>query len=306
MNKQLKIKDIIELWKKVKVQYVKRSTYVTYVVLLNKHIVPFFGEKEEINNIDMQNFILIKLDEKLSMKSIKDIITVLKMVMKFGVKSKLIEYQEIEVMFPTSRVKKDLDVLSISNQKKLIKYIENNLTFKSLGIYICLCTGLRIGEICALKWRDIDIERGVVKVNKTIQRIYKTDGTATELLIDCPKTVNSYREVPLVYNLLKILKSLVKVMNLDYFIISNNILPLEPRTYRNYYNKLLKQLDIPFITFHGLRHSFATRCVESNCDYKTISVLLGHSSISTTMNLYVHPNMEQKKKCISKMARLLK
>jgi len=93
----------------------------------------------------------------------------------------------------------------------------------------------------------------------------------------------------------------MKIVNPDYFILTNEIKPTEPRTYRNYYKHLMEQLEIPKLKFHGLRHSFATRCIESNCDYKTVSVLLGHSNITTTLNLYVHPNMEQKKKCINKM-----
>ena len=80
---------------------------------------------------------------------------------------------------------------------------------------------------------------------------------------------------------------------------------MEPRIYRNYYNKMIQMLNIPKLKFHGLRHSFATRCIESNCDYKTVSVLLGHSNVSTTLNLYVHPNMEQKQRCIDQMFRSL-
>ncbi len=97
----------------------------------------------------------------------------------------------------------------------------------------------------------------------------------------------------------------MKVVNPNFYVISNDVKPIEPRTYRVYYKRLMKSLKIPEIKFHGLRHSFATRCIESNCDYKTVSVLLGHSDISTTLNLYVHPNMEQKKRCISKMFKSL-
>lgn len=105
--------------------------------------------------------------------------------------------------------------------------------------------------------------------------------------------------------LLSLVKPLKKVVNEDYYILTNEAKPTEPRTYRNYYKQLMAQLEMPLMKFHGLRHSFATRCIESNCDYKTVSVLLGHSNISTTLNLYVHPNMEQKKKCINKMLKSL-
>ncbi len=104
---------------------------------------------------------------------------------------------------------------------------------------------------------------------------------------------------------LTLIKPLLKVVNTGFYVISNDSKPIEPRTYRAYYKRLMKSLNIPPIKFHGLRHSFATRCIESNCDYKTVSVLLGHSDISTTLNLYVHPNMEQKKRCITKMFKSL-
>jgi integrase len=103
-----------------------------------------------------------------------------------------------------------------------------------------------------------------------------------------------------------LLKPLKNIMNPSFFVLTNNEKPTEPRTYRSYYKKLMTELDIPALKFHGLRHSFATRCIESKCDYKTVSVLLGHSNISTTLNLYVHPNMEQKKKTINQMFRSLK
>lgn len=306
MNEQIKIKEIIDLWKREKLKYVKQSTYSTYVVLIDKHIEPFFGEKTEILEKDVQEFVFKKLNDNLSQKSIKDMIMILRMIIKYGVKYKMIPYQEIDVVFPTEREKKELEVLSISDQKKIINYVKSNLTFKNLGIYICLCTGLRIGEICALTWNDIDIEQGTLIVGKTIQRTYNYEKNCTEIIVDAPKTINSYREIPLTSDLVKVLKPLKRVMNGDYYIISNDVRPIEPRTYRNYYKKFLENLNIPFIKFHGLRHSFATRCIEGNCDYKTVSVILGHSNITTTMNLYVHPNMEQKKKVILKMSKLLK
>ena len=101
------------------------------------------------------------------------------------------------------------------------------------------------------------------------------------------------------------LKPLKKVINDDYYILTNDERPTEPRTYRNYYKRLMEKLDIPKLKYHGLRHSFATRCIEVGSDYKTVSVLLGHSNISTTLDLYVHPNMEQKKRCITKVFKSL-
>ena len=301
------INQITEEWKEEKKKYVKKSTYAAYQLLIQNHIKPYFGDLYEVNEEKVQQFVFDKLDAGLSEKTIRDIIIVLKMILKFGIKNGYLEYIQIDAKFPSKQEKKDLDVLSKADQKKFMEHLRNNFTFKNLGIFICLSTGMRIGEICGLRWRDVDTVEGVIKVRHTLQRIYIIEGETrhTELLLDTPKTANSVRDIPMSSELLKMLKSLNKVVNENYYVISNDIKPIEPRTYRNYYKKLCKQLDIPELKFHGLRHSFATRCIESKADYKTVSVLLGHSNISTTLNLYVHPNKEQKKKTIDKMLRSL-
>lgn len=307
MVKEKTINQITEEWKEEKKKYVKKSTYAAYQLLIQNHIKPYFGDLYEVNEEKVQQFVFDKLDAGLSEKTIRDIIIVLKMILKFGIKNGYLEYVQIDVKFPSKQEKKDLDVLSKADQKKFMEHLRNNFTFKNLGIFICLSTGMRIGEICGLRWCDVDTAEGVIKVRHTLQRIYIIEGETrhTELLLDTPKTANSVRDIPMSSELLKMLKSLNKVVNENYYVISNDIKPIEPRTYRNYYKKLCKQLDIPELKFHGLRHSFATRCIESKADYKTVSVLLGHSNISTTLNLYVHPNKEQKKKTIDKMLRSL-
>lgn len=307
MIKEKTINQITEEWKEEKKKYVKKSTYAAYQLLIQNHIKPYFGDLYEVNEEKVQQFVFDKLDAGLSEKTIRDIIIVLKMILKFGIKNGYLEYAQIDAKFPSKQEKKDLDVLSKADQKKFMEHLRNNFTFKNLGIFICLSTGMRIGEICGLRWCDVDTVEGVIKVRHTLQRIYIIEGETrhTELLLDTPKTANSVRDIPMSSELLKMLKSLNKVVNENYYVISNDIKPIEPRTYRNYYKKLCKQLDIPELKFHGLRHSFATRCIESKADYKTVSVLLGHSNISTTLNLYVHPNKEQKKKTIDKMLRSL-
>lgn len=301
------IKDIIEEWKEDKKQYVKKSTFAAYQLLIQNHILPRFGEMKEVKEDDIQSFALEKLNAGLSEKTIKDIIIVLKMILKFAVKNGYLDYVQIDVKFPTNQQKKELEVFSKSDQKKFMNYLRDNFTFKNLGIFICLSTGMRIGEICGLRWQDIDVEDGVIMVKHTLQRIYILDESErhTEIILDTPKTSNSIRDIPMSSELLKIMKQFNKVVNDDYFVISNDINPIEPRTYRNYYKRLCKKLDIPELKFHGLRHTFATRCIEAKGDYKTVSVLLGHSNISTTLNLYVHPNKEQKKKLINKMLKSL-
>lgn len=302
------IEEISKEWLDDKQIYVKKSTFSAYQILVYNHILPNFGKQQIINENDVQNFVLKKLNDGLGQKTIKDIIIVIKMILKYGVKNNYLEPTSLEIKFPTCDTPHEIEVLKIRDHRKLLTYIKENFTFKNLGIYICLSTGMRIGEICALTWENIDIENGVIKVRKTLQRIYyiRNEKRFTEIIIDKPKTKNSLRDIPISKDLLKMLKPLKKIVRDDYFVLTNEATPTEPRAYRNYYNHLLQQLNIERMRFHGLRHSFATRCIESKCDYKTVSVLLGHASISTTLNLYVHPNIEQKRKCIDQMHRALK
>lgn len=301
------IREIAAAWKEYKRPYVKQSTMAAYVLILENHILPTFGEENSLPEQSVQAFVLHKIESGLSTKSVKDILIVLKMVMKFGVKKEWMTYYEWDIKYPPSSENKVLDVLSVTNHRKILNHIQSHFTFMGLGIYISLSTGLRIGEICALKWSDINVTDGILTVNRTIERIYIIEGEKkhTELVINTPKTKNSCREIPMNKELLGMLKPLKKVVNDDYYILTNDERPTEPRTYRNYYKRLMEKLDIPKLKYHGLRHSFATRCIEVGCDYKTVSVLLGHSNISTTLNLYVHPNMEQKKRCIDKVFKSL-
>lgn len=297
------IKDIAVLWRDNKKQFVKESTYSAYCLLLTNHIVPFFGNKEEFTEADVQQFALDSLSDGLSEKTVKDIIVVIKMIQKFGVKNKLMPLNQIDVLFPSKTSKKSLDIMSKDNQKRLFEYLKENFSFKNLGIVICLCTGLRIGELCALKWNSFDMDNNIIKIRHTVQRIYVVDEEAhyTKIVVNEPKTKESNRDIPLSSELIKIIKPLMKVVNCEFYVLSNEEKPIEPRTYRNYYKRVLKLLDIPYLKFHGLRHSFATRCIESKNSVKTVSVILGHSNITTTMNLYVHPDNAEKKRCIEKM-----
>lgn len=302
------IKEIAVAWLEYKRPFVKDSTFAAYALTVQNHIVPAFGESCELPETDVQQFVLQKLANGISVKTIKDILIVLKMVMKYGVKQSWLLHAEWDIKYPTSLATKPLEVLSITDHKKILAHIRANFNFQSLGIYLCLTTGLRIGEICALRWSDICLEKGSLTVQRTIERIYviTPDEKHTEIVINTPKTANSCREIPLSREALSLIKPLLKVVNPAFYVVTNDTKPTEPRTYRSFYKRFMASLNMPDLKFHGLRHSFATRCIESGCDYKTVSVLLGHANISTTLDLYVHPNMEQKKRCIERMVKSVK
>ena len=284
----MKFKEISERWKTFKQNFVKKSTFSAYVLLLENHILPEFGEMESVEEKHVQDFVLKKLNSGLSQKSVKDVLIVLKMIMKFGNKHKLIHFASFDIQYPTVREHNQVEVLTREHQKKVMDYVKQHFTFRNMGVYLCLSTGMRIGEICALTWEDVDTDNQVIHVRKTIQRIYIIeDGKRrTELLLDTPKTKNSIREIPMSKELLMMLKPFKKIVNPEFFFLTNDAKPTEPRTYRSYFNNLIM--------------------IESKCDYKTVSVLLGHSNISTTLNLYVHPNAEQKRGAINQMFKGLK
>ena len=162
MEEKTTFSKVAELWKADKKQYVKKSTYAAYSLLIYNHLVPDLGKKTDIQEKDVQGLVNRKLDSGLSQKTVKDILVVLKMILRFGAKYGHLEFHQIDVTFPTEREKQDIEVLSVANQKKLMNYCQDNFTFLNLGILVCLNAGLRIGEVCALKWEDFDVAAGVI------------------------------------------------------------------------------------------------------------------------------------------------
>lgn len=301
-------RELAALWLADKKLYVKRATHAVYALQLEKHLLPAFGKAYAIDEDAAQAFVLSKINAGLSLKTVKDLIVVLKMVCSYGAKHHDWSGTAIKVCYPTARTNTRPIVLTRSHQCRIMRFITEHFTFRNLGILISLSTGMRIGELCALKWSDIDPVEKVVHIRRTLQRIYVIDPDGsrhTELIEGIPKTRNSIRDIPLSDDLCQLFKPLLHTIHADFYVLTNGPKPTEPRSYRSYYNALIDRLDIPHLKFHGLRHSFATRCIESGCDYKTVSVLLGHAHISTTLDLYVHPNLDQKRCCIDRMSRSL-
>ena len=224
----LTIREIADAWKKEKRPYVKQSTFAAYMLTLENHLLPYFGDMTELSEPTVQTFVLDKLNGGLSIKTIKDILIVLKMIMKHGVKNKWMEHAEWDIKYPTTANPTDIEVLTVANHKKILDHIKANFSFKALGIYLCLTTGLRIGEICALRWEDINTQTGTLQVKRTIERIYIIEGDKkhTEVVINDPKTPNSIREIPLSAEALSLIKPLMKIVNTGFYVISNDAKPI--------------------------------------------------------------------------------
>lgn len=296
-------------WLAHKKDFVKESTYANYSNVIYNHLIPDLGNNylQDINHNVLQQYILDKLrsgkvgeNSALSEKSVKDIMMVLKNSLKYAMNQNIMQQINLDFIYPKNHKKQKLYILSKREQKKITDYILDNLTPKNAGILISLYSGMRIGEICALRWSDIDFKNNIIHVNKTLQRIYLKDDkmqTVSKIVISPPKTLNSNRDIPMNKDFAAILKPLK--INSKFYVLTSSLECIEPRAYRKHFTSILKKLKIKPINFHSLRHTFATNCINLGIDYKTVSELLGHSDISITLNLYVHPNLSQKKKCMN-------
>ena len=300
------VKEIATLWKKDRKRYIKTSSYAMYLNHIRLHIIPAFGKKTALTEKEVQSFVLDKIENGVAPCTVRDIVTVLKMIARYGAQLGAWQPPVWRIKYPSAMEKKEIEVLSRKDHQIILAHIKAHPDSRNAGIYICLSTGLRIGEICALQWKDIDMEKMILHVRDTLERVYTPeDDTHTRLMMGSAKTRNSVRDIPITKDVRQLLTPLMKGQAPENFLLSGSARPLEPRTYRYYYHRYMKSTGLPYVRFHGLRHSFATRCIESGCDYKTVSVLLGHSNISTTLNLYVHPNNEQKLKCMENVSRYL-
>ncbi len=291
------------MWKQDKKLYVKKSTMAAYSLIIQNHLELWFKNLNDVTSRSVQKMVDSKLKDGLNVSTVKGLLIVLKMLLKFGETHGLIPHRTITVRFPTPRMKPRLYVLTVSEEQRMLKYLTYHQDRYNLGLLICLYTGIRIGEVCSLKWSDVDFGAGTIRIRRTVHRIYMADEgiRRSELTIDSPKTAESCRDIPITGELASVLHEYAGSVSLDLFVISGRSHPTEPQTMRNHFKRVATTLGLSMRRFHGLRHTFATRCVESRCDYKTLSSILGHSNVSTTLNLYVHPGIEQKRKCVEDM-----
>lgn len=303
----MKINELYNEWLPDKKRQVKASTMSTYVVTFEKNILPYFGDMEydDLKMKDVQSFVDEKLSAGYSHKSIKDMVVCIKMLLNYAVDE--LELKPVPgkriMRFPEETIKKDLETYTDSEQKKLMSYFISNPSFEHLGMMLTLCSGVRIGEITALQFKDIDLDSGTMKIEKTLERIYSIDSNGhrkgTQLIIQTPKSLSSRRVIPLPKEIINILKKSSALVIGDYFVCSGKDKPIEPRVYRSHFNQACKNAGVRVMKYHGLRHSFATRMLEKKVDIKTTSIILGHSDVKITMNTYMHPNEEMKKNAIN-------
>lgn len=295
----LTVKELFEEWFDSARFRVKTSTLANYRMKFEKHILPEFGKirYEQLSAQKMHQFIETKIKAHLSPKYVSDIVIVFKSMAKYAAKEHSFRNPIANVTLPKFP-KEKRKMLSESDQKRLCQHLNENVNETKLGMMLSYYAGLRIGEICALQWKDIDFKAKTLSVNRTVQRVMEKSSTAsTKLIIDAPKSAGSARVIPLPSFLMKLLEHFRT--NDNAYLLSGSSKIIEPRTMQYRFCAFLKKANLPSINYHSLRHMFATNCIQLGFDVKTLSELLGHASVETTLNCYVHSSMERKQACMN-------
>ena len=280
----------------------KASTYVKYSLVYRVHLEPVLrdvrasGIQDALNALGRE-----KIFDHLSESIRKSICCVVNQIVKFAsrqhhmtmpVWGKLVSHE--------NKRNKPVEVLSRKEQAGLLPILFQKMDKAKMAVLLCLHTGLRLGELCALKWRDIDFGNRMVSVNQTVQRLYREGGkTKTVLLETEPKSEYSRREIPLPVIVLELFE---KIRHEGNYVFGKDK-PMEPRTLQNHFKRLLKKAGLKHKNFHALRHTFATNCIESGADIKSLSEILGHSDVQISLNRYVHPSMDSKRKYLDGLSR---
>lgn len=295
--------DLLDEWKAEVFHNVKDSSYGFYEIVAEHHLKPYFGDLliMQLTNDLTQNFVQHKIEENLSASYIHSIMLIFQNVLKSAQKKGMIEISPLYFQIPKVR-KKSLEIFTDQEWRVLEKYLKLQIDEFSLGIRLCMYTGLRIGELSGLTWGDINASNGHLSVKRTVYRMKNInydalhDTARTVLRIGPPKTQTSVREIPLPYFLLEDIQDYRR--GDDVFILTGTTKCMEPRNIQKRYKTLLRRCGLRYLNFHSLRHSFATIGIQRGFDYKTLSEILGHASVNTTLNVYVHSNMERKRQCM--------
>ncbi|MBU5362860.1 site-specific integrase [Enterococcus raffinosus] len=301
-NSSETFEEWVSYWLK-HVQYeVKPSTFASYYYKIYKYVLPTLKDVP-LNELSIEQGrdILKELSQKLARSTIHVIFRILNKCLNHAKKTKKILSNPFESLQLPKVKKKKVEALSRSEQKKLMKTALNERKGNGLPVLLALHSGMRIGEISALRWSDIDFESSLIHVNHTYQRIGISKGNKkTQLNFASSKTEASIRVIPISHALRRLLLAHRKISKGE-FVFSHNGKPCEPRLLTYYFHKVRSKANLPHIHFHQLRHTFATRCLESKGDISSVSALLGHASTQMTLDTYVNALLEQRYLVIEKM-----
>lgn len=308
LKSKINYEKILERWLNMKKCLIKEQSYIKYETLINNHLNPILGNYnyKTLSASDVENFFEHPNIKDLSSSTKKTLIYIIKNSIQIGVDSNIrkpLGNMDLKIKKPKAKVV----YLTKYEQETLEYYLRDKNDVRALGILLCLYTGIRLGEICGLKWEDVDFINRSITIRRTVQRIKNTDANSkakTKKIISTPKSDASKRTIPIpdfLYDLLLKYKS-----NNDYYILTNSLSFKDTRVFEKYLENTLKKCYIRNLNFHVLRHTFATRSIESGMDVKTLSEILGHSSYHITLDIYVHSTIDQKRDCLNNLVNYLK
>lgn len=289
MQTRVTFDQVANEWlQKIRTTY-KYSTFLKYENIYTNHLKEEYGS---VALVDFETRLLIPNIQTKSESIRNSTWTVMSQICKYAHTNYSMPLP-VAVKERRKKQQSKIRILNASEQKKLVKYLFGNMDIINFSIYLCLVTGMRLGEVCSLKWSDIDLNLNVIHINRTVQRVPISDNpTRTALVEFSPKTFCSKRSVPISDATITLLQKFRKD-NTDKYLITPSR-PTEPRTMQYRYKKCLENAGIPSASFHTLRHTFATNCIEAGADVKSVSEMLGHSSVQITLNRYVHPSFATK------------
>jgi len=314
-NSERKFSEVLLLWKQTNRIRLKGGSEQRYDYLIQTHILPTLGglKLSQISAASVNTFLMDKLangrldgNGGLSPSYVSSIMIIVNSAINFAVAEQMCPPLKTPIYKPQTETK-ELEILDYDQQSTIEHFASSNLNATNIGVLITLYTGLRIGEVCALTWDDVDLQNKVIHVRHTIARIKnenKDGKTKTLLVVDEPKTKSSKRDIPIHPKLLVDLVEYRKVSASKY-VVSDSTDFVSPRTYEYRYHRLLESCGVDSINYHALRHTFASRCVEVGVDIKSLSEILGHRDSSITLNTYVHTSMQQKRVQLDKLSSLV-
>lgn len=299
--------EVLRQWREANRLNHKGATEAKYDYLIEKHISPELGKLRlsAITTLTLNAFAEKKLkngrlDKKggLSAAYVRGMMIVVASALKYAVAEGLCAPLKTSAYKPPIE-KRELEILSDSEQLVLERFLLSGVTATKFGVFLSLSCGLRLGEICALQWENIDLENRVIRIKSTVARVKGSHGGS--LVIETPKTKSSLRDVPIHSDLVPIIRK-VRTASSSPYVVSDKPEFVSPRTFEYRYHRLLKRCGLRAYNYHTLRHTFATKCIAAGVDVKTLSEILGHSNVSITLNTYVHPSHAMKLKQLEKIS----
>lgn len=287
---------------------VKKSTHAHYLYTMQHYIFPVLKDThvKSLTEMVLEQGLLQMFNPSdgshapLGISMARECLTLVRRICKYACHLRLMRPVEIEVKLPKCS-KKEKHFLRSAEQKRLYKFVLRAPTARKVGVLLAMQMGLRIGEICGLQWSDFDLNAATLTIQRTVKRISLGNGR-TEVIIQSPKTATSLRVLPIPKDLLVILRQLRGHYSKDTWFLSGSMVkPVEPRCYRKSICSYLRRANVTQICPHALRHTFATTCLQSGCDIKTLSELMGHADSHVTLQCYVHTTMDRKRQEIDRV-----